>query len=376
MSLSYNPGGFSPGIDDEIRPMTGEIEIRIPDINRYLPYGPSARVDETVTSGTFSVGYDSATKTLRCKAHQYSETSEGVDASNFAANDVILIKELDPTDPTVVTYWMRTIASVSGNDIILTATLSAPAWDATKKYAICYADYGDATTSQHDYSYQNDDSDGMVEDVEVPYHYSATNESTTFTANTGTDKAEFHATISYGDGVSYDIAQESSAIILLNQLHDRKTAHQCPWLLSSWTSTLNDETAWYNVMSGMVYLGMDQLGTSIDRTLTVAPLYRLGGLGTVPAAVRVILSRTNPNTAPSSWPAEAYSFQNNRYGTRWKRTAEWSVTSSTPAIGADKTLSISIKDLTHGFAWLSIEVTGSAQVRGLSKMLEGVRTVI
>jgi hypothetical protein len=384
ISLSYNPGGFSPGADDTVRPMTGEVEIRIPDVNRYLPYGPSARVDDTYSPGAYSAGYSAVALTFRCVANQYSEATEGVDVSHLAAGDVVLIKELDPDDPAVVTYWMRTLASVGvgdPNNVTITVALSAPAWDSTKKYAICYADYGDvdANTTQRDFSYQSDDADGMVEDIEVPYHFSATNETIDVTANTGTEKAEFHSDISYGDGVSYDVAQETSAIILLNQLHDRRTAHQHPWLMQTWTGYWADDVTWQAVMCGPVYFGMDHLGSGVTRSLTVAPYLRVR-TGTIygdTGSLRITLSRTMPTQGPSRWPLSAVSsFTGSRFGAHWKRTATWTVTSTTGYVGDEETLSIDVKDLYRGYAWLTIETLGRAETLGLSKMIEGVRTVI
>ncbi len=364
ISITYDPGGPTPG-SDSIRDMTGEVEIRLPDVNRHLTYGPSARVDETAGTG----GYNAGTKTLTCHAHKYSEASEAADASHFPALSAVTIVEVDPDDPAVVDTWDDIVASQTGNTITLTTGLAG--WDATKRYIVTNDSYGDGTTAQHDTTYQADTDDQMVEDIEVAYQYSSTDETIATTANTGTDKVVFHSGELFGDGRSLAAGSDAELANLINMLIDRKTAHQLPFL-GDITST--GFGGWTSVLCGPVYLGQDQLGQSVARSLTIALWMRQSGVGPN-GDVRASLSRICPQSPPFAAPFTAI-FVGARFDQWTSQTTAWTPTGTTWEMSSDKTLSIAVKDLTSGMAWLTIEVTNGAQVRGLAKCIEGVRTLI
>lgn len=192
--MSYDLGGPTP--QGGKRDMTGEIEVAFLDVHRAGIYSPAADIDETYSSGGYSAGYLAAGPTLRVKEHAYSHsftftTKRGVvftfeeddDATHFEAGDKIVIVEKDPADPANPTTWSRTVLSVSGNDITLTATLSAPAWDAAKQYRVISADYATAQLSQQDDCYQADESDYLIQDEEAPYHLAITDEEYGYNAN-------------------------------------------------------------------------------------------------------------------------------------------------------------------------------------------------
>jgi hypothetical protein len=189
--LSYDIGGPSPD-GRAPRPAGGEVDLFFLDTHRGDLYGPTAQVDDTQANA----GYTDVTKTLVCYAQKFShnvtftvrwgthvrsyDIAEPADASNFAIGDKVLIIEIDPANPAAPDYWERTIASVSGNSIVLTSTLSAPAWSASKKYRVMFQKYSQVQASQLDYVFQADSADKMVENVEVPWHYSTTEEFYTF----------------------------------------------------------------------------------------------------------------------------------------------------------------------------------------------------
>jgi hypothetical protein len=192
---SYDLGGPTP-TGGKPRDMNGEVGLMFLDVHRAGIFSPCADIDETYSSGGYSAGYLAAGPTLRVKEHAYSHsftftTKRGVsftfeeddDATHFEAGDKIVIVEKDPANPASPTTWSRTVLSVSGNDITLTATLSAPAWDATKQYRIISADYTTAQTSQKDDCYQADESDYLILDEEAPYHFAITDEQYGYNAN-------------------------------------------------------------------------------------------------------------------------------------------------------------------------------------------------
>jgi hypothetical protein len=119
-------GGSTIGFNGEAprpRSLFGEVSVMIFDRVSEAPYCPAAQVDHTATNA----GYTDATKTLKCKSHEYSTASQAIDASRFFANDEVRILEIDPPDPTTALTWLRTVASISTDDVVLTDTLYTPA---------------------------------------------------------------------------------------------------------------------------------------------------------------------------------------------------------------------------------------------------------
>jgi hypothetical protein len=106
-------------------------------------WAPSARVDETDSTGSFVNGYNASTKTVRFKSHEYSLSTDDADASWFAAGDKVRIIRLGQTSPTA---WADTIVSVSGNDVVLTTGLAG--WTGTGYYVMQFDDVSTVTAGQ------------------------------------------------------------------------------------------------------------------------------------------------------------------------------------------------------------------------------------
>jgi hypothetical protein len=68
-------------------------------------------------------------------------------------------------------------------------------------------------------------------------------------------------------------------------------------------------------------------------------------------------------------------FMNPRYSGEVDRSATVTTTSTTWATTTDLTVSIDVKDLEWGTAWLIIELSGAAECRGVAKCIEGPRVV-
>jgi len=85
---------------------------------KLAPYGASARVDETVNTGGYTRGF--AVDKITVKAHEYSESSDPVDASFYAASegDRVRVVELSPENPAFpIEVGTSLITSVVGNEI-------------------------------------------------------------------------------------------------------------------------------------------------------------------------------------------------------------------------------------------------------------------
>jgi hypothetical protein len=383
--VAYDLGGSTGEPAGDARPMDGEIEVNFLDTQRGQGFAPSADIDDTVGSGGFSAGYNNGTSTIRCYEHHYSNEitvrfgrgtlyfEEEGDASYFPAGSKVLIIERDPPDPASPVYWERTVLSQSGNDIVLTSTLSAPAWDATKRYRVVPQLYSQVVAAQHDVAYQAD-TDGWVEDDEIPWHFSAAEEQLDFFDFDGTaDLAEFVPDMCYGDGRPWDVGHEQAIARTINQLIDYKTAHQTPCLSSQVIGMYDEATvAWFTLFHGPIFVGTEHLSATVTRVMRVAPFYRSRTGGT--AKVRITLMRSPPVAAGVGFlPGEQY--RDSVFNDHYSQSAEYSTTSTTWQTGAESELTLDTKDLFFGFVYVLIEGQGPVECRGLGQAIEGPRVV-
>lgn len=384
-STSYTMGGFtSSGKDTQ----SGRITLNFFDVQRGQNFAPAAQVDETYSSGGFSAGYNSATSTLRCHANKFGTSgltyllsgrrvvvNQDHDATYFDDGDKVLIVEIDPANPASPTYWERTILTQSSDDITLTTGLSAPAWDATKKYRIVPQKWSQVTAAQQDWAYQADNADHKIEDDEVPFHYSASDEPATYHPKTGGERGEYLPQMCYGDGRPYDVGHERALVDTINAYIDHKSAHQSPFLVNA--TPLADNAGpgtWNTLFFGPIFLGMDILSSRVTRTLTVAPFWRSSD-GTA-SELRVSIGRYMPQeTLEYTATSGTWAYIEGKFTGEFSQTDTWSTSSTTWAVGADKTLTVGVKDTKTGMVWLLIEGSGKAQCRGLSKCIEGARVV-
>lgn len=386
--MSYDLGGPSP--NGTVRPLMGEIEIFFLDTQRGGTYSPGAEVDHEINLGGFSAGYRAADKTLRLRKNAYSfiqsiDTRRGPvsyvrerDASWFEGGYEIVVCERDPANPASPTTWTDTIASVSGDDLVLTTGLAG--WDATKQYRVFFAPYADCTAGQQDYVFQADEADEKIVDTEQADQFSATNVETTFVATSTADKAEFVAELTYGDGKPLDVGSDAALGHTVNAFIDYASGHQQPILVKEG----NGAQAGTVGAGGMdvvattlfvipIHFGFDHLTTSVTRDVTVALWYRASGLGT--AEVRATLSRTLPTSKPcADGDFTAGYFGSPVYPAESSQSETWSTTSTTWQQTSDVTLSIAVKDLSWGMAYLIIEGSGDTQCRGVAKLVEGPRS--
>jgi hypothetical protein len=390
--ISYDLGG--PSSNGTVRQMGGEVELMFLDLHRSEIYAPAAQVDDTATNG----GYNAGTKVLTCYEHKYSHTvtitvnwgrisrsfhvEEDADATWFEVGDEVNVIEMDPADPANPLTWSDTVASQTG-DTLLGLTTGLAGWDSSKKYRIVPQKYSEVALSQRDYSYQADSTDRMVEDLVPFFHYAGSSDETKFIENTGDEPAELIPEMAYGDGRPQDPGYDRALIHSLNGAVDYKTAHQAPQLWWQRCRASADGAAdpdWVVLFMGPIFLGLDTHSAVLTRSLTVAPFFGSGGLpaGGYQSRVRVTLARMKPQMQTAQSPYElgiVPRYGNPHFTGEFSQTAEWSTTSTTLQTGADKTVSISVKDLTWGYAWLIIEGVNDAYCWGLAKCIEGPRSL-
>ena len=378
---SYDLGGPDPK-GGESRPMGGEIELFFLDVQRGSQYVPCANIDYDANYGGFSAGYKSSTATIRCRPHDYSHVltvikrgmpvsvAEDLDASNLAAGYVCDITERDPVNPAAPVTWRRTVESVDGNDVVWTVALSAPAWDATKKYRITFAPYTSCVADQQDFAFQADDADEMIQDQEVPYHLSSDEELFDAFVSTTADKAELIPELSYGDGKGVDVGIDRQLGINANAITDYITAHQSPWLDSGSWDIFGKAISgtWYLNYIGPKFFGTEHLSTTVGRSVAVAPAFYSSDGTSV--SVRVTISDSMPVVSPASTITD----QDVRYVGNYSQ-ATFTTTSTTLAVAPEQLMTL-CKDMFWGVAFVCVEVNSNkVRFAGLSKFLEGPRVV-
>jgi hypothetical protein len=298
----YDWGGGENG--RSARAPQGELTLMLFPGRTLAPYAPCADIDESVSSGGFSAGYNSGVPSIRLKAHAYSESADSNDATHFEANDVILIVEKDPSDPAAPTTWTRTVVSRSSNDLTLSSTLSAPAWDAAKTYRIYSAAYASAQATQQTDCYQADDADAKVADAREAYalaYYGAGQVSSFTAGDPSTDLPERHVAAAYGDGKALDAGNAFVIARNLNNLTQYATSPQTPFTYSE-EGTFGSPAGsqdWRAVRIEPICIGKGVPTPTEDGQRTrfwyVAPIFRSSDGAS--ASVRVTLLRDLPSVS-------------------------------------------------------------------------------
>ena len=341
-----------------VRDMAGEVDLFFLDMNRVVPYVPCAQVDDTATNA----GYDSTNHTLTVHAHAHSGPLESADAANFADGYDVLIVEIDPADPAAPISWTRSLTGVSGNVLTLDSALSSPAWDATKKYRVIFDHFTADETAQQAKAFQADGTTALIESDASPCQYGI-QQGSGFVFNAGTEKAELHATVSYGDGKPRDVGYERGLARTLNALVDYRTNHCSPML----SNTILENTT-YSSGNGYqlqavcpIYLGGDKWSGSKTRYLKVAPWFR----SSTGASATIRVSVCPSPTASSS--------KNDVTLPTPTVSATWTTTSTTWQTGTAAELDISFKPASSGLVWLHVECTIHCQTRLLAECQETKR---
>jgi hypothetical protein len=334
-------------------------------------YAPAANVDYDASPSGFSAGYNDGDKTLRTRAHDYSNAAEDADASHFDAGDVVFIRERDPHDPTNPIQWQRTVDSQSGNDIVLTTTLSSPAWDPTRKYVVLFADYSDTQSAQKAHTFQADDTTGLVETTALPYLYGSGNADT---ADANEDlPPEIPSTLTHADGAGRCTYGDLQLARLIDNFLDYKAPSRSHFMLMNAVENLDAVTgSGYKLAAYWpVFLNFEMLSNAIFRYITCAVwAYSTDGTET---KVRVRLRRTQPTETSLYNISPASDFA----------TAEWTgITSTTPTtLASVTTLTVNVKNTifagdNFGLAYVTLELGHKAGTRGISQWAVGARQAI
>lgn len=353
VSHRYSIGGARPGGD--VDPISGEVTIALIDLDRVAPYCPTARVDETVGTGGFIAGYNSGTLTLRTKIHEYSESTEPYDASHFQSGDKVFIVEIDPVNPAAPDSWTRNVTSVSSTDIVISASLSAPAWSSTKKYKIYSQGYAAAQATQRTDAYQAGNN-GRIASLASARQYALAQPAGSFTTASYAEVCERVATATAGDGAALDVGADVALARNTNWLLDHGTVRQSPALSNSvLTNTVGGFKA---VLHSAIFINSATLPANVIRKLYVAPFMRSTDGSS--AQCRVTLMRA-PTVSNSFYDV-----------TRMAPYAEatFTTTSTTWGTATEQGLDLAGIPNGDGLAWLLVEINTKCETRGLGQCVE------
>lgn len=354
LSTSHSWGGSGADVQ-------GEVELLILDRDAVAIYSPSAKIDDTQSTGDYDAGYDPVGVTIQLYQNEFSESSEANDGTHFVEGDVIQIVEIDPATAGSPIEWTRTLgAPLDDDQHLLTAALSSPSWDNTKTYYVISAPYGSATSTQITDTYQADDADLRVVDTVDPYEYGAFHSTIAWSAAAPTQLPDRHSTTLFGDGAPMSTAAHRSVSRMANNLINYKTAIQGPMM---WPAIIQSpETAIFNLIKTwpMFYGVGFALGQS--RLLEVMPgFYSSDGTS---VSVRVTTSRGPAFGAALNAAEFPGSFSQQTWSTTAQVAGDWYAAGS-------KTIPPSY-DPETGLGWISVEISGdvgvTCNIAGLSEV--------
>jgi hypothetical protein len=329
--------------------MMGEVDLLIGAIDDTVVYAPTAKIDEDIANS----GYTSATPSITVKAHEFSLSSEGVDASHFEAGDLITIEEISPSNPASTTSWDREVASVAGNVITLTATLTSPAWDTAKEYNVFSQIYSAAQATQKADCYLADADDHRILNTRNPYTFGRFFEGDTLTDPHPTTLPEKHSNSWFGDGAPLAVVAHSNLGKMVNNLVGYKTATRGTEFVPTGTAITGPTTAAYRVAQVFpVYLGAGPQSSDGGRLISVSPFMKATGASGV--SMRITISRTPPMVDPSvATPA----LTDTEFAVPYSQKTFTTSSTSYAAITA-QTLP-AIYNTETGIAYITIELKGS-----------------
>lgn len=184
-------------------------------------------------------------------------------------------------------------------------------------------------------------------------------------------KAELISTALYAEGRPRDVGTDRALANNLNVYQDQKSAKNHTLF---WSSAFSGDDTGFRAIP--LFFGTESASSTIVRDVTVRPFIR----STTGATATFIITLTD--TWPSYAPGAGYSTTvwTPNFSGKYSQ-ATWSTTNTTFFTGDPQTLSLGVRDLIFGFAFLVIEANGGtfgagiAQMYGLT-MREGARTAI
>lgn len=342
---------------------TGTVDLFVPDSSvtatTTAAYVPTADVDETYSSGGFTAGYNSATKTLRCYSYRYSDDGTVIapaltDAERFVAGSKVRVFERDPDDPAAPQSWDDVVASQSVDNITLTTGLAG--FSSSKLYRVVFDTYNDATSSQRDNTFQADPTDNLVLDTVQAYQYASwpSGTNTYLASMNSTIGVELSPDMTADDGSGRDVGTEQAIARLLDMHIDYNSALSLPVIDEVLTNDNDVSGTWMLLQCRSLYLTSEILTGDVWREMSLSPWFRSvdGRL----VHLRATLTRAKPGGS-TVMDVDRGSIISE---------ATWSTSSTTWDDGTRIEVDCRVKDAT-GKAWLLVEATLGCETRGMNQ---------
>ena len=365
--------GGRTSADGEPDPMGGEVELFFPDHSAaIMPYAPAADVDYTAVTGGYDYGYSTSEVKLRLFDHHYSQASavyplvaeDPIDATRFAAGYKIKIIERDPIDLTAPVVWERTVASQTGSDIVLTAAISSPSWDNTKKFRVVFDDHDAVVAAQQAWVFSASSVDGLILDATQSYRYGSGSPAGGYLANAtmgNSELVELVPDIIPVEAAGRDVGYERQIARLADAIIDYKTTSS-PYLFNTVLTNTDYVTGYQLVAATPAYLMWELLSPPfLRRYISVAPFFRSADGRAV--FLRISLYRDAPHDTTLNDQNPGIVGQGCVFVT----------TSTTWSIPDPDVLYAELKDWV-GNCWIQIECSYMCETYGIARFVEGART--
>lgn len=330
--------------------MFGEVDVIISDLDNVVTYSPTALVN---TSGTFyeadtdiDGNSSSGVSRLKITAFEFSESGENNDVTDFDANDVVDIIEIDEAGASPQRWNGVTINATDSEgvpDIFFELDQNLTGFDTSgnTEYRIVSASYTEATASQKNHAYTADGADNLILDSRIAYEY-GTHTPTVSWSNSSVDELpeRFHTSVNvFGDGEPMATAYHRAPVRMCNNLIDVKLSVACPVILEGVSGA--GSTSYQGLFFCPYWIAPGTGVGSTQREFEIALIAHLSGAGT--GTVRVTLSFFPPRGNDGT-----YSFDPPY------QQAEYSVTStSSSTITAQEIYQVG--HVRRGWGFLSVE---------------------
>lgn len=371
----------SLGISSGGQGYVGEVDLLYTEEDRLFECAPSAEHATVTTTGAgrnWTAGYDDEVGTtgifsMLVQQNAFSAATEPNDSESFAENDVIVITEQDPANPTSADSFQDVVRGVNQDvatgydEIVFTdgfGNAGNPAFDSTKTYLVNFASYDQVLASQQLVSYQADDVDGQILDTAEPNLVGDGIKLGGAAADLTLLPAR-HSAEQFGDGVPLSSSFVRAQSRMANNLINYKTAPHSPYLIRGGTGTIVSSataTTYVAIWTFPYYIGNENWSGSSKRVLNIAPMFR-SGLGGTTVNVRVTSAANPPNGEDSSWT-----------DTNWrgpKNQVTFSSSSETYAVATAQELDVVRAEGDPEYTWITMEGGNLSQTLGLAELWLG-----
>lgn len=156
------------GVSHDLATLQGSVQLVAPlnvDASKFCAWAPAADVDEDASNAGYVV-VSGSSRYLALKAHAYSGASESVDASHFAAGDLIRVQERGATSLGASNEFSCEVESVDTANSRLYLTAAIGSWDTALKYSVVYDTISSVVTAQKAKTFIADDTTDTTGDAD------------------------------------------------------------------------------------------------------------------------------------------------------------------------------------------------------------------